>query len=115
MLGALHAGSTVVVTPDGPRGPRHSMNPGVAWMARATGYAVLPTGFAVDRAWHLASWDRYTIPKPYARVVLAYGEPVFVAREATPTEQEEATARIQSEILRAETEAFHVLGRESDH
>lgn len=115
MLGALHAGSTVVVTPDGPRGPRHTMNPGVAWMARATGFAVLPTGFAAQRAWRLSTWDRYVIPKPWSRVVLAYGQPIRVSREGGSEELERATARIQSEILAAERSAFRHLGREPDH
>ena len=115
MLGALHAGSTVVVTPDGPRGPRHSMNPGLAWMARATGFAVLPAGFATDRAWRLASWDRYTLPKPFARVVLAYGEPVRVERDAAGPDLERASEEIRERLLTAEYAAFARLGLEPDH
>ena len=115
MLEALDAGSTVVVTPDGPRGPRHSMNPGVAWMARATGFAVLPAGFAADRAWKLASWDRYAIPKPFARVVLAYGEPVCIDRESSPRDLERATEQIRERLLEAERAAFAELGMEPDH
>ncbi len=114
MIGALRAGSNVVITPDGPRGPRHSMNPGIAWMARATGFAVLPTGFAVDRAWYLSSWDRYTVPKPFARVALAYGEPIYIERRASPEELERATERIRSEIMLAEDEARRRLGVESE-
>ncbi len=115
MLGALRAGSTVVVTPDGPRGPRHSMNPGLAWMARATGFAVLPAGFATDRAWRLASWDRYVVPKPFARVVLVYGEPICVGREASGPELERATEEIRTRLLRAEEAAFARLQMEPDH
>ena len=63
LLNRLRAGGRIVITPDGPRGPMHSMNEGLAWMARATGFPVLPVGLACDRHWSMSSWDRFTIPK----------------------------------------------------
>ncbi|MBI5432583.1 MAG: lysophospholipid acyltransferase family protein [Planctomycetes bacterium] len=114
MLGILGEGGVVVITPDGPRGPRHTMNPGLAWMAKATGYPVLPLGYAVDRAWRLKSWDRFTIPKPFARVRLAFGEPVRVPREATPEDMERATESIRERLLELERRGFASLGTEPD-
>jgi hypothetical protein len=114
MLVELERGRTVVVTPDGPRGPRHAMNQGPAWMAKATGYPVLPCGFVCDRAWHLASWDRFTIPKPRARVALVYGEPLAVAREAGEAELAAATAELAARMMAAEARGFRHLGVEPD-
>jgi len=110
MLAELARGSVLVITPDGPRGPRHTMNPGLAWMARATGRPIVPLGFAVDRAWRLGSWDRFTIPKPGARIAMVYGEPVRVARDARPEELELATRTVQERMLAAETRAALELG-----
>lgn len=112
MLTALRNGDVLIITPDGPRGPRHSMNPGLAWMSRATGYGVVPCGFASDRAWCASSWDRLTIPKPWARVVFFYEEPVFVPREATEEEQQRATELICERMLSAERGAAAKLGQE---
>jgi hypothetical protein len=114
MLTALERGSTVAITPDGPRGPRHSMNPGLAWMARATGFPVLPTGFVPSETWRLGTWDSFNVPKPRARIAVAYGEPVFVARDGGEAELDAATERIQSELLRVERLAFEHLGSEPD-
>jgi lysophospholipid acyltransferase (LPLAT)-like uncharacterized protein len=50
----------------------------VAYFARKTGVPVLPLGVAADRAWHLPTWDRYLIPKPFARVVVHCGTPVWI-------------------------------------
>ena len=86
------------------------MNPGLAWMARATGRPIVPLGFAVDRAWRLGSWDRFTIPKPGARIAMVYGEPVRVARDARPEELELATRTVQERMLAAETRAALELG-----
>ena len=114
MLGVLDAGEFLVITPDGPRGPRHGMNHGLAWMARATGYPIIPLGMATDRAWHANSWDDFTIPKPRARVVLWHAEPVRVSRDGGEEELERATETIRERLLDAETRAFERLGTEPD-
>jgi lysophospholipid acyltransferase (LPLAT)-like uncharacterized protein len=114
MLGVLEAGRNLVITPDGPRGPRHSMSPGLTWMARATGCAIVPCGFVCDRAWRLNSWDRFTIPKRGARVVLAYGEPVRVSRDASPQDLEAAGVLVRERILDAERRGFALLATEPD-
>jgi lysophospholipid acyltransferase (LPLAT)-like uncharacterized protein len=110
----LANGGQLVLTPDGPRGPRHQMNSGVAWLARASGAPIVPVGVAVDRAWHLRSWDRFTIPKPFARVVIAYGDPVRVARTATDGELEGLTQQLRDAMLALERDAFARLGVPDD-
>jgi lysophospholipid acyltransferase (LPLAT)-like uncharacterized protein len=114
MLRAMEGGRVLVLTPDGPRGPMHSMNAGVAWLSRATGYAVMPAGFVCDRAWHVGSWDRFTIPKPGARVRLIFGEPLLVARDADEETMREAGESLRARILDAESVGFAALGVEAD-
>jgi len=114
MLRILDEGAVLFITPDGPRGPMHSMNPGLAFMARATGREIVPLGFACDRAWHADSWDRFTIPKPFARVCVVYGDPVSVSREADEAEQEEATSLVRARTLAAEQRGFEHLDCEAD-
>lgn len=114
MLTALRAGEALVITPDGPRGPRHSMNLGLAWMARATGYPIIPCGFVCDRAWRARSWDRFTIPKRGARLAYVYEEPVHVARDGGDEALASATERIRAALMRAEARGFEHLGTESD-
>jgi lysophospholipid acyltransferase (LPLAT)-like uncharacterized protein len=114
MLALLRAGKAVVITPDGPRGPRHSMNPGLAWMARATGYPIFPLGLAADRAWRTRSWDRFTLPKPGARVAAAFGEPVHVERAASDDALRAITVEIGERTLELERAGFARLGVEPD-
>lgn len=114
MLRVLRGGSVLIVTPDGPRGPRHSMNPGLAWMARATGFAVVPCGFVCDRAWRARSWDRFTVPKPRARVALVYGAPVRIERSASVEDLDAATERIRAGMMRAEQRGFDHLQEPPD-
>jgi lysophospholipid acyltransferase (LPLAT)-like uncharacterized protein len=92
----------------------HSMNPGVAWMAKATGRPILPMGNCADRAWHLSSWDRFTIPKPRARVVFTYGAPIRVARDADEGELARVTELLRERMLAAERSGFERLGVQPD-
>jgi lysophospholipid acyltransferase (LPLAT)-like uncharacterized protein len=74
----LRRGADVAITPDGPRGPRHSVAPGalvVAYRARAM---LVPIVAHVDRAWRLRSWDAFEIPKPFAKVTILYGPPTTI-------------------------------------
>lgn len=75
MVRALKSGQEVAITPDGPRGPAGKFAPGALIAAQRSDVPILPVGVSVDRAWRLKSWDRFMIPKPFARVTIAYGEP----------------------------------------
>src|SRR3954453_3081174 len=82
LLGAvreLQAGRSVAFTPDGPRGPRREMKPGVVAAAQRAGAPIIPVHAEASRAWRLHSWDRFMIPKPAARVTVRYGRPFEVA------------------------------------
>jgi lysophospholipid acyltransferase (LPLAT)-like uncharacterized protein len=111
---ALAAGGQLVLTPDGPRGPRHAMNAGVAWLARARQAPILPLCVAVDRAWRLRSWDRFVIPKPFARVVIAYGDPLHMPGDADDAQMEALGAALRSALLAGERAAFARLGVADD-
>jgi hypothetical protein len=68
-----------VVTPDGPRGPRFKFKPGAILLAQMSGRPMLPMAYAASRAW-LVKWDKFVIPMPFSRVVIAIGAPRYVPR-----------------------------------
>lgn len=82
MLRAAKDAAGLVLTPDGPRGPAHGVADGVLFLAASTGRPVVATGFAASRAWRAGSWDRMMLPKPFARVVVAYDDDLLVPRGA---------------------------------
>jgi len=92
---ALEAGHAVAVTPDGPRGPNRSFAPGALIAAQRSGAPVIPVGMTVSRAWRLKSWDRFVIPKPFARLTVAYGDPV-VLDSASPRDAAAEAPRFQA-------------------
>jgi len=114
MRQTLSGGRAIAITPDGPRGPRHHVNRGAAFLARATGRPILPIGFAARRALRLHSWDRFMIPAPFTRVHVVYGEPIFVPAEASDDELKAVSEAAGAALLEAEAAAFSALGKEVD-
>jgi lysophospholipid acyltransferase (LPLAT)-like uncharacterized protein len=78
----LEAGTEVAITPDGPRGPARTFAPGALVAAQRTQSYIIPVGVSASRSWKLKSWDHFMIPKPFARVTIAYGEPSKVIAES---------------------------------
>lgn len=98
LLGAcreLESGFDIAVTPDGPRGPAGSVAPGALVISQRTGTPMVPVAASASRAWRLRSWDRFMIPKPFARVNVAYGEPIrSTAGSARDATEEAASLRV---------------------
>lgn len=86
----LKAGHQVAITPDGPRGPAATFAPGALIAAQRSDSFILPVAVSTDRAWRLRSWDRFMIPKPFARVTIAYGNPAKVLAPTARAAAEEA-------------------------
>ena len=95
MIRELRRDTDVAFTIDGPRGPRYIAKPGAAWLAAKTGDALLPFHISCRDKWVLSSWDRFQIPKPFTRVLVLIGKPIYVRPEATVEELEEAQQEIQ--------------------
>jgi lysophospholipid acyltransferase (LPLAT)-like uncharacterized protein len=85
LLGAcreIERGVTLAVTPDGPRGPAHTVAPGAAIIAQRTNAPMLPVSARPSSAWHLTSWDRFMIPRPFATITVGYGDPIFIQADS---------------------------------
>ncbi len=110
----LLAGESIVITPDGPIGPRHSINAGITWLAKETGLPILTAGVTCDRAWRLRSWDGHMIPKLRAKLVLLYGEPIRVPTDANEEQLAEISLRIRKQLLASESKGYEMLGLPCD-
>jgi len=96
---AYAAGHICAITADGPRGPAFVAKPGAAQLANSVGAHARESGGSAtgtwvgcfyalpDRAWQLRSWDRFLIPKPFARVVIAWPAHVPAAQVTPATVQ----------------------------
>ena len=99
-------GYDLAITPDGPRGPRHQMQPGAVYLAQKSGLPLFPSGLAAARKWQLHSWDRFEIPKWRSPALILIGRAIHVPpdlsedelesiREAAERQMRELTARAE--------------------
>ncbi len=88
---------SMVITPDGPRGPAHTVAPGTLFLAATLGRPVIAYGFACNKMWRAKSWDRMVLPKPFSKIAIGFSAPMFVPREALKDEQ--LMAKYQQELM----------------
>ncbi|MCX5848037.1 MAG: lysophospholipid acyltransferase family protein [Deltaproteobacteria bacterium] len=84
---------------DGPRGPAGVVKPGVIAIAHGAGAVIIPGVVIADRAWYLNSWDRFMIPKPFARVTIKYFPKIELPPEMDKAEYENQRKKLE-EIMR---------------
>jgi hypothetical protein len=99
MLEAYRQGYDLLVVPDGPRGPRYHVKPGVLQLARATGASVFPVSYGAAWKTTVRSWDRLLIPFPLSRVTYVIGRPIRVPADASPELIEEKRKELEDTLL----------------
>ncbi len=77
---ALRDGLDVAITPDGPRGPRYGMQPGIVKLAQSSGAPVVAVHATYGSAWRLRTWDGFVIPKPFSRVTVTFDDALVVPK-----------------------------------
>ncbi len=75
----VHDGVSPAMTPDGPRGPAWKFKPGAVLLAQLSQRPIIPLAYAASRVWKI-KWDQFVIPTPFARIVIAIGEPVYIPK-----------------------------------
>ncbi|HVK17493.1 MAG TPA: lysophospholipid acyltransferase family protein [Fimbriiglobus sp.] len=90
----------LVITPDGPRGPRRVLQPGIVYVASRTGMQIAPIAVGYDRPWRAGSWDRFAVPRPRSRVRLVTDQPITVPPGVRSDELERYRLLVQAEMDR---------------
>lgn len=110
LVTALAEGWFTAITMDGPRGPRRQAKSGILDIARRGGVAVLPLIVMADRQWVLGrSWDRFKIPRPFARIGIHYGVPFLVPADSHGAVFGEYKARLRQAMAATEAEAARAM------
>ncbi len=85
-----------LITPDGPRGPMYTMHDGLITLARLSKLPVIPIAYDCRRKWIFSSWDRFIVPKFFAKVFVEYGEPIIIS---TDFDEEQAKAHLHNHMM----------------
>ena len=76
---SLKKGRDIGITPDGPKGPRHSIANGVVLIAQKKNAPIITMRVKASRQWRMKSWDKFSIPKPFCRLDFYYSDPFYVS------------------------------------
>ena len=109
----LPVNTHLVLTPDGPRGPRRQAKLGLIFLASQSGRGIVPTAFSAARHWRIpGKWTDLAIPKPFTRVYALSGAPIFIAANATSSELAATRDHVQAEMVRLEAQADKLASRQ---
>jgi len=90
MLAAVKAATDakvdLVITPDGPRGPKYQLQPGILRLSQATQRPIVAVTYKLAWKKELKSWDRFHVPLPFSRCDLVTSEPILVPEGASEDE-----------------------------
>jgi len=89
------SGNHIVVMPDGPRGPRRHIEPGLIYLASRTGLPIVLVGIGHDRPWRLNTWDRFCLPRPFSKALVIAAEPIHIPEDAKKEQLEEHRQRLE--------------------
>ncbi len=103
-------GVSPVITPDGPRGPRFEFKPGAILLSQMSGRPILPMAYAASRAW-LIKWDKFVVPFPFSRIVIAVGAPRYAPRVTDAASLERLQGELKSEMKKLYHVARAALGK----
>lgn len=110
ILSAIESGGCIVITPDGPRGPRQRVPIGPLRLARLSGAPILPCTFAVRNRKQFQSWDRFVLPLPFGQGQILWGTPRQMSEDLSDQDMETVRAEIEVEMNQLMAEADQALG-----
>lgn len=95
----------ISITPDGSHGPRHSVKHGVIMLAQRSGRPIAPLVIGLSKYWALNTWDRFRIPKPFARGINLFGEPLTIPPDAGGAQLAELTRELRARMIALQDDA----------
>lgn len=110
MLELAKAPLDLVITPDGPKGPRHQVKEGVVQLARLSGRPVVPMAFACSRGHRFNSWDRFLLPLPPGKGVFSFGAPLYYTEYDTMESFRQKLQQAMEENVRVANERLSHYG-----
>lgn len=105
MARVIENGGSIVMAPDGPRGPRMRVAPGIIALARLSGAPIVPVTFSTTQGRVLRSWDRFLLALPFGKGVFIAGEHLSVPHDADDAALEAARLELERRLNAITSEA----------
>lgn len=101
----------ITITPDGPRGPRRVLKPGIVFLASQSGRRIVPVAFSARRAWKpRGKWTDLVVPKPFTTCYALGGEPFRVPPNLSKEQLEPYVQELQRRMDALQERADRMAG-----
>ncbi len=107
---SLKSGTLLGITPDGPRGPRMRLKPGVVAMAKLANVPIIPVTYSCSRRVVLDTWDNLIVPLPFTKGVFLWGEPITLPPNANDEDLERVRTLLEQRMWDLSREADRMCG-----
>lgn len=101
LVARINGGVDCILTPDGPQGPKYSVQPGILALARVTGVPIIPVSYWSSRHKILHTWDGFLLTLPFGRTTYVFGEPLYCPRNAPESQLESLANSLRDSLLSA--------------
>ncbi len=111
MIKWVKNGKNAAIVADGSQGPARIAQPGAILIASHTGSPILPMAWAADRFWVINSWDKSVVPKPFAKIIITFGEPFTVPARISTEEVENFRVSLEVCLNEQYKKVWSLFGR----
>jgi lysophospholipid acyltransferase (LPLAT)-like uncharacterized protein len=108
LIGSAKQGYHPVLTPDGPRGPIHTVGLGIIFLAQKINLPIIPIACALKRKIVFKSWDKFELPLPFGKSAIVEGKPIKVGGADDLTQK---ACELKAELDRISETAKKLLSR----
>ena len=114
IIDILKLGIPSAITIDGPKGPCHEVKPGIIDIAKKSGRPIVPYTVIANNYWSFNSWDKFRLPKPFSKIIVHYGKPIFVPSDAEGDDFIQVAKELKNSLFSDEKIVFENLERWSE-
>jgi len=91
-------GECIAITPDGPKGPRHSIADGIVAIAQKKELEIVAFNYKASSFWQMKSWDKFVVPKPFSTIDFYASEPFSVSGLSVDEAKDEIKRRLLEHV-----------------
>ncbi len=106
--------SSGAIIPDGPKGPANKVQPGIIFLAKKTGFPIIPMSYSAKHFKVFGSWDRFILPWPATRCKIIYGNPVYISKTAGSTQLREDMRNLENTLNKLTRQADFSFGHSTE-
>lgn len=114
ILKTLKKGGDLAYTVDGPRGPIFKVKDGIVKIAQMSQVPIIPLVPVSNKKFTAKSWDKYTVPCPFEKVINLYGDPIYIPRDLSNEDIEKYRLQIENALFELREKGEKMLKGNSD-